>query len=184
MCVCVYIKHIENSLYTPDTTYSSSYFNDSINILITKNFPSFWKVSFPKKKSFLSTFKAPNWLFCSSTFRLVHEFIFCAAGLRVSGPGYGEDVRLQEAGKEAHQKEKRRIHGSEREADSGKSQQSVRRKCFLLTFVLKKKISWGSRNAASLRRISAFKMALALTFNSLCNFYNIFRLILWQIDIR
>lgn len=48
-----------------------------------------------------------------------------------------EDVRLQEAGKEAHQKEKRRVHGPEREADPRESQQSVRRKYLLLALTLK-----------------------------------------------
>lgn len=51
--------------------------------------------------------------------------VVCAQGLCMSGPGHGEDVRLQKAGEETHQKEEGRVHGPERKTNSGESQQSV-----------------------------------------------------------
>lgn len=50
---------------------------------------------------------------------------FRTQGLCMPGAGHREDVCLQKAGEETHQKEERRVHGPEREADSGESQQSV-----------------------------------------------------------
>lgn len=49
----------------------------------------------------------------------------CFAGVCVSGAGHGENVRLQEAGEEEDQEAQRRVHGAEREADPGESQQPI-----------------------------------------------------------
>lgn len=56
---------------------------------------------------------------------IVFLFVFCTQGLCMPGAGHRENVRLQKAGEETHQKEERRVHGAEWEADSGESQQSV-----------------------------------------------------------
>lgn len=45
--------------------------------------------------------------------------------MRLPGPSNREDVRLQEAGEEEDQEEERRVHGSQREADSRESQQQI-----------------------------------------------------------
>ncbi|CAF97275.1 unnamed protein product [Tetraodon nigroviridis] len=47
-------------------------------------------------------------------------------GVRLSGTGHRENVRLQETREEEDQEEERRVHGSEREADPGESQQQIR----------------------------------------------------------
>ncbi len=52
-------------------------------------------------------------------------FLNSTQGLCMPGAGHREDVRLQKAGEETHQKEERRVYGAEWEADSGESQQSV-----------------------------------------------------------
>lgn len=49
-----------------------------------------------------------------------------AAGVRVSGESYREDVRLQEAGEEEDKEEERGIYGSQRKSDLGKGQQQIR----------------------------------------------------------
>lgn len=54
-------------------------------------------------------------------------------GVRLSGTGHREDVRLQETGEEEDQEEERRVNGAQREADPGESQQQIRCKMELRT---------------------------------------------------
>lgn len=50
---------------------------------------------------------------------------FSPAGVCVPGTSHREDVRLQEAGEEEDKEEEGRVHGAQREADSGEGQQQV-----------------------------------------------------------
>lgn len=56
------------------------------------------------------------------------SWYFCRPGVRLSGTGHREDVRLQETREEEDQEEERRVDGAEREADPGESQQQIRGK--------------------------------------------------------
>lgn len=57
--------------------------------------------------------------------RLSYLHRFVLLGVRLPGESHGQDVRLQEAGEEEDKEEERGVHGSEREADSGESQQQI-----------------------------------------------------------
>lgn len=66
--------------------------------------------------------------------------LLCSTGVCVSGTSHGENVCLQEVGKEEDKEEERRVHGTQWEADFGESQQQICSKhlilsvCYLLFF--------------------------------------------------
>lgn len=60
------------------------------------------------------------------------SWCYSPPGVRLSGTGHWENVRLQEAGEEEDQEEERRVNGTQWETDPGESQQQIRCKMKLV----------------------------------------------------